>query len=156
MSQYLQTAAKLALCTLLLGVNCPAPAKDMDADAVIKFRQAVMKAQGGHMGAMAQIVRGKVDYPDQLLVHAKALNDIAENVDTLFPEGSDFGETEAKEEIWSNWDKFKKASERLGNEAQAFVKTVESEDQEAIDKGFKKLAEACKGCHKKFRQEHEH
>jgi cytochrome c556 len=156
MPNNLQTAAKITLFGLLLGLSCSLPAQDMDPDAVIKYRQSVMSAQGGHMGAMAQIVRGKVDYPDQLLVHARALNSIAQNIDMLFPEGSDFGETDAKEEIWSNWDKFKQAAERLSTETQAFVKAVESKDQSAINKNFKELGEACKTCHKKFRQEHEH
>ena len=155
MLKHLQPRAKIACFSLLLGLSCSTHAQDTDTDAVIKFRQGVMKAQGGHMGAMAQIVRGKVDYPDQLLAHAKALNSIAHNVDKLFPEGSDFGETEAKEEIWSNWDKFQEAADRLGNEAQNYVKAVESEDKKAIGQSFKKLADACKGCHKKFRQEEE-
>jgi cytochrome c556 len=155
MPKNLQPLAKIALSGVLLGLSCSTHAQDIDTDAVIKFRQGVMNAQGGHMGAMAQIVRGKVDYPGQLIVHAKALNSIAHDVGKLFPEGTDFGETDAKEEIWSNWDKFKEAADRLGNEAQAFVKVVQSEDQKAIGQGFKKLAEACKGCHKKFRQEDE-
>lgn len=155
MPKNLQFIAKITLPILLLGLNGAALAQDIDTDAVIKFRQGVMKAQGGHMAAMAQIVRGKVDYPGQLLVHAAALNSIAQNVDKLFPEGSDFGETEAKEEIWSNWDKFKEASDNLGNEAQAYVNTVKSKDKKAIGQGFKKLADACKACHKKFRQEEE-
>lgn len=156
MPHKLQAVATIALFGLLLGLSRLATAQDMDPDAVIKFRQGVMKAQGGHMGAMAQIVRGKVDYPGRLLVHARALNSIAQNVDTLFPEDSDFGETDAKEEIWSNWDKFKEAAEHLSDETGAFEKAVESKDEKAIGKGFKKLGEACKACHKKFRREHEH
>ena len=108
-----QSLTKIAFFFSLLGLSFSTYAQDIDTDALIKFRQGVMKAQGGHMGAMAQIVRGKVNFPDQLLVHAKALNSIAHDIDTLFPEGSDFGETDAKEEIWSNWDKFKEASDRL-------------------------------------------
>ncbi len=126
-----------------------------DPEAVIKYRQGVMKAQGGHMAAMAQIVRGKVDYADQLKVHAQALNSIADNIDALFPEGSDFGETEAKAEIWDNWDKFKESANNASQKAQTFLKTVESGSKEDIGKQFKELGQACKSCHKKFRTEKE-
>ena len=130
-------------------------AAENDPEAVIKYRQGVMVAQSGHMAAMAQIVRGRVDYGDRLVIHAKALNSIIGNIPELFPEGSDFGETDAKEEIWSNWAKFKESALTAEQKAQAFLQAVSSEDKEAIGKRFKDLGEACKACHKDFRKEEE-
>ena len=42
----------------LLAVSANTPASE--AENYIKYRQAMMKAIGGHMGAASQIVRGKV------------------------------------------------------------------------------------------------
>ncbi len=128
---------------------------EQDPEAVIKFRQGVMKAQGGHMAAMAQIVRGKVNYGDRLAIHAKALNSIIGNIAELFPEGSDFGETAAKEEIWGRWEQFENSANKADEKAKTFLKAVNAGDQAAIGSTFKELAEACKACHKDFRQEEE-
>ena len=128
---------------------------EQDPEAVIKFRQGIMKAQGGHMAAMAQIVRGKVNYSDRLAIHAKALNSIIGNITELFPEGSDFGETAAKEEIWERWEQFEKSADKAGEKAQSFLQAVNNGDQGTIGSSFKELAEACKACHKDFRQEEE-
>jgi hypothetical protein len=45
-----------------------------DSEEIIKYRKAVMKSQAGHMGAVAKIVLGKVDFRDDLLYHARALD----------------------------------------------------------------------------------
>ena len=140
--------------TLLLCAS-PLTFGEQDPEAVIKFRQGVMKAQGGHMAAMAQIVRGNVNYSDRLSIHAKALNSIIGNITELFPEGSDFGDTAAKEEIWERWEKFEKSAGNADEKAQTFLQAVNAGDKKAIGSTFKELAEACKACHKDFRQEEE-
>ena len=137
------------------GLSAAALAQENDPEAVIKYRQGVMRAQGGHISAMAQIVRGQVDYGDRLITHAKALNSIIGNIPELFPEGSDFGETEAKEEIWSDWEKFKESAKTAEQKSEVFLSTVASGDKEDIGKTFKDLGEACKACHKDFREEDE-
>ena len=139
----------------LCGLSVAALAEESDPEAVIKYRQGVMHAQGGHMSAMAQIVRGKIDDGDRLIAHAKALDSIIGNIPDLFPEGSDFGETEALEEIWSNWEKFADAAKTAEQRSEVFLNAVASGDKESIGKGFKALGEACKACHKDFREEHE-
>ena len=143
------------LTSTLLVCASPLTFGEQDPEAVIKFRQGVMKAQGGHMAAMAQIVRGNVNYGDRLSIHAKALNSIIGNITELFPEGSDFGETEAKEEIWERWEKFEKSASNADEKAQTFLQAVNAGDDKTIGSTFKELAEACKACHKDFRQEEE-
>ena len=48
-----------------------------DSEEIIKYRNSVMKAYAGHTGAASRIVRGKVDYTDQLSLHATAMRDIS-------------------------------------------------------------------------------
>lgn len=117
----------------------------------IKYRQAVMKAIGGHTGAASQIVRGKVAVQHDLLVHAEALAGLSAHITRLFPEGSDFGETKAREEIWSQWDKFDLAAGEAKKATAAFAVAVAGGDPRQISTAFKAVGKSCKGCHKDFR-----
>ncbi|MGB5568897.1 MAG: cytochrome c [Sedimenticolaceae bacterium] len=118
----------------------------------IKYRQAMMTAIGGHNGAATQIMRGKVDPEGDLVIHANALAALSSNIPRLFPEGSDFGETKAKDEIWSEWDKFEQAANDAKMATAAFSEAVSSGDADRIAKTFKDVGDSCKGCHKEFRQ----
>jgi len=118
----------------------------------IKYRQAVMKAIGGHSGAASQIVRGKVSPEGALALHANALAALSADLTGLFPEGSDFGETEAKEEIWNDWAAFEKVAADAKSATAAFAAAVAGGDPDAINAAYRDVGEACKGCHKQFRQ----
>ncbi len=127
-------------------------AGDEAPENYIKYRQQYMTALGGHMGASAQIVRGRVAPKGHLARHAAALAAMTQDLTVLFPEDSDFGETEAKEEIWAQWPQFQRAAERTARAGQAFQAAVQAGEAAAIGKAFRDLGEACKGCHKKFRK----
>ena len=139
--------------SLMVSATVISAAEEINSDAVIKYRQGVMKAQGGLMAAMAQIVRGKVQYDARLPAYAQALQGIIKDIPDMFPEDSDFGETDAKAEIWENSEEFRNAADKAVNEVETFQKTVATGDKKAIGGQFKELADACKGCHKKFRKE---
>lgn len=118
----------------------------------IKYRQAMMKAIGGHTGAASQIVRGKVAPEGDLVMHALALAELSRQIPRLFPEGSDFGETKAREEIWSQWEKFEQAAENTKKATASFSAAAAGGDPRQIANAFKEVGKSCKGCHKDFRQ----
>lgn len=128
---------------------------ESEPENVIKYRQGAMNALGGHMGASAQIVRGKVGYRDHLLFHAEAIEAISRRVGQMFPEGSDFGETGAKEVIWEEWDEFQTVARKAERAAGDYLVAVKGGDKAVIGKSFRSLADACKQCHKKFREKEE-
>ena len=138
----------------LLGV-VPAAALAESAENYIKYRQGVMKAIGGHMGASTQIVRGRVSPEGHLSMHAQALADLNKDLTSLFPEGSDFGETEAKEEIWDNWEAFGKAAKQSQQATANFAAAVAEGDAEKIAASHRQVGKACKACHEDFRQKDE-
>jgi cytochrome c556 len=123
-----------------------------EPEDIIKYRKAVMKSQGGHMSAAAEIVKGKVDFARDLPYHAEALAASLHNVAELFPTGSDFGETRAKPEVWNKRVEFEKAVTAGAQAGAAFLAAVKSNDRAAIQEKFGALAETCKGCHKDFRE----
>ncbi len=118
----------------------------------IKYRQAMMKAIGGHSGAASQIVRGKVAPEGDLLMHALALAELNRNITRLFPEGSDFGETKAKQEIWDQWTRFEQAAENAKKATADFAAAAAGGNPEQIANAFKGVGDSCKGCHKDFRE----
>jgi cytochrome c556 len=138
--------------TVVLSVATAPMVVAEEAENYIKYRQAVMKAIGGHTGASSQIVRGKIEAGEDLAMHAAALARLNSDLTRLFPEGSDFGETKAKGEIWEDWDKFEQAAKAAQDATAAFAAAAESGDQAAIAASFKDVGDSCKGCHKDFRQ----
>lgn len=145
------------ICSLpiIVMVVWPYESQAAESENIIKYRQAVMKSQGGHMAAAAEIVKAKVDFASDLAYHAAALAASTKGLARLFPAGSDFGETRAKAEIWSKRSEFDKAANDAEKAGSAFLAAVSADDKAAIGKAFGDLAEACKGCHKRFREKKE-
>jgi len=151
-----------ALTTLMLigaGALTSASAADLGIDQIepaIKYRQNLMKAMAGLAGASVGQIRDGLGFGPDLKTLAQALQSLSRDIPALFPTGTDFGETEAKAEVWSKPDDFKAAAGKLRDGVDAYLAAVEQGDRGAIDKGFKAVGDACKGCHKHFREEHEH
>ncbi|MCB1691884.1 MAG: cytochrome c [Pseudomonadales bacterium] len=126
-----------------------------DGDAEIKYRQAVMKAVGGHMASMGAILRGRTHLGD-LDVHANAMAELAQIVPTVFPEGSGDGKTEALPAIWEKADDFKKHVDEYVKAANDMADAANSGEMGRIGPAIQALGQSCKGCHDNFREEHDH
>jgi len=144
---------KKSLITLVAFAAVSAAALAAEPENIIKYREAVMKSQAGHMGAMAQIVRGKVDYGADMAYHAEALNASMHTVPALFPKDSDFGETRALAAVWEKRADFEAVAKKAAAATDALVKAVKANDKEAVTKAFGAVSDSCKACHKDFRQE---
>jgi cytochrome c556 len=125
---------------------------------LIKYRQAVMKAIGGHMGAIAGIAKGEVSFIDEVEGHALAINTMSGSLLRLFPKGSgtEAGDTRALPEIWQQWSDFEEAVESLKSESAKLAEVARGGDMGAIGAQVGALGKnGCGGCHKKFRKEKE-
>ncbi len=139
---------------LLLGLASPAQAVD-EPENVIKYRQSVMKAIGGHMGAIVGVVKGEVSYLDHVAAHAQGINAMSKLLPALFPEGTsqfEFSNTRALPEIWDDFSKFEAAAKAFAVESAKMVEVAASGDLGAIGGQLQKVGKACGGCHKPFRQ----
>ncbi|MDZ7750450.1 MAG: cytochrome c [Gammaproteobacteria bacterium] len=143
----------IAAVALLLMAGPVAEIAADDSEDIIKYRQKAMASQGGHVSAMSQIVRGKVSYTEHMKAHAVGVAGVAGHIKSMFPEGSDFGVTDAKMEIWERWADFEKAADEAKEAADALVVAVDSGDKAAIGDAFKTLGESCKGCHEDFKED---
>lgn len=119
-----------------------------DEEEIIKYRKNVMKAYAGHMAAAGAIVQGKVKA--SAANHAKALEATTQDMAAMFPAGSDFGETNALDTVWSKRADFEKKAKDSQAKAAAFAKAAGGADAAAK---FKELSDSCKACHKDYRKE---
>jgi cytochrome c556 len=147
----------VAVALLLAPVALSAPPTPVQ---IVKYRKAVMDANGGHMRALAMIVKGESDRTGDSLMHATALHDLAKTVGALFPEGTGPGnaafQTEAKPEIWTQKDKFAALVKTFETESGKLVDAVKKNDAAAIKAAFGATGGACGDCHDAFKVDEEH
>ena len=143
------SALMLLSASLLFGAG--ALSAQSEPEDLIKYRQNLMRAQAGHLGAMVPIINGGVALGSQLPVHARNLHALTGFLVNVFPEDSDFGETRAKEAVWEDSDAFSKAARRARTAAGQLAAVAESGSQEELQAKLGAVVDACKGCHKKYR-----
>jgi cytochrome c556 len=99
------------------------------ATGVVKERMVLMKNLGKSMKALSQMMRGREPY-DAAKVKALA-KELADHGSTtltkLFPEGSLDKPTEARPEIWQDWDKFTALANQLTDYAKALEQAADND-----------------------------
>lgn len=123
-----------------------------DDKAYIKYRQAVMKSVGGHMGGAVAIVKGEVPYESDLVAHAMGLDEMAQIVPNAFKEKTSGGDTQAKPVIWEDSDEFMQKIKDLQSATAAFLAAAKSGGKAAAGEKLGAVGDACKGCHETFRE----
>jgi cytochrome c556 len=124
---------------------------------VIKDRQALMKQQGGDMGAVKAFLDGSGD-PAKATAAATDLTQTMKKIPDVFPEGTGGpnpdGKYTTKPEIWTDWKGFLAARDEGEKRADALAVLVKGSDKEKIQTAFADLGKnGCGGCHGKFREE---
>ncbi|WP_019626203.1 cytochrome c [Thioalkalivibrio sp. ALJT] len=152
-SARLFTAASVAA-TLTLGLGATSSVQAFDEhEATIDYRQGVMRAIGGNMGSVAAVVIDGADYAGNLKMHTQQLVDLTHDIPSLFPEGSDFPDTDAREAIWDNWDRYVELSSDSRDAARALHAAVEAGDESEYMIRFRNLGQSCQACHDDFRRD---
>lgn len=117
---------------------------------VIEERQAVMKANGAAMGQLTPMARGEAPF-DAAAVKA-AFEGIATRMATfpsLFPAGSETGDTKAGPAIWSDPAGFEAEANKLVTEATAAAASATS--VETLQAALGTVGATCGECHGKYR-----
>lgn len=121
----------------------------------IKYRKATMKAVGGHMTAIATILKTDAGDMKDVAIHANAMAGLAKITATSFPEGSGpkDGKTETKMDVWEKPEEFKKMTMAFITEAEKLAAVGGSGDKAAIGAQLGALGKnSCKACHDGFRE----
>ena len=124
------------------------------ADDSLEYRQGVMNIFSWNLKPMGAAVKGEIPYDaEKFSRHARDLAAAASlNLLAGFPEGSDEGETDAKGEIWFEWNDFTAKLRDLQEKSSALEKAASSGDLNQIRPAFGATARTCKQCHKKYKQ----
>ena len=154
MKSLMQSLKSVSVMSVLsLGVLAASSVQAAEPENYIKYRQAIMKAMAGHSGSSGQILRGLVDaQPGELAFHADALARLNADLVRLFPEGSDFGETEALPKIWEDPAGFAQKAKDAADATANFAKAAQRGDAAAMATAYKAVGESCKGCHQNYRE----
>ena len=142
---------------LAAGIGAAAFAADEPAN-IVKYRQALMRANGAHVTMFSAMVKDEVSWDDELARHARALHEQSQNLLRLFPEGTAKGEVEvdtrALPAIWERWDEFQQAAQAFEQESAKLVEAAENGDQMGIAQQLAALGkQGCGNCHETFREE---
>lgn len=132
-------------------------------EAVVKYRQSVMKAMAAHMTAISMVARQEIANDRQLAAHAEAIHGLSLGLGELFPAGTDAAKVKsaARLEIWRQPAEFKAAGAKLESESAKLLQLAQQRGaaSNAAPNFHARLASqvdavgaACKACHKTFRK----
>lgn len=126
-----------------------------DKSAVLKERQDFMKGQANDLKPIQAFAKGEGEQGPAL---AGANDLLARNdkIVALFPPGTssvDFpGNTDAKPEIWQDYDKFKSIPPVLKSEEEKLVAAIKTGDKKAVGDQLAATGKnGCGACHGPFR-----
>jgi cytochrome c556 len=132
---------------MVLAVGGTALAQGFDP---IQTRQAGQDLLAGTFGGIKAVVTANGDVKT-LEGPGKAIQRWALVFPTLFPAGSDKGNTKAAPTIWTDTAGFQKAAVTLSNTGEALATAAKAGDATAVAAAFKSMGEACGACHKEYR-----
>jgi cytochrome c556 len=121
------------------------------ADDPIQARQALMKKNGGAAKIAFDMAGGKAPFDAATAAAAmKTIQDDMVEFVTLFPEGSDQGDTKASPSIWTDMAGFKAAADKLVADAKT-AEAAAATGAEAFGAALGAVGGDCQGCHQTYR-----
>lgn len=124
---------------------------------VVDYRQSVFNIIGWNFKPMAAMVKGEIPFDATAVArHAQYVDLMSKAALESFAKGSgpdEVDDTDAKADIWTNWDKFEVAMKNFQQESAKLAEVAKGGDEAAIKAQFGKTAETCKACHKEFRKD---
>ncbi len=139
---------------LLLGSAIPALAHGEDKRfKESKVRHDIMEVFGKGFGKISKIMKGEEGTPAEFPAIARKMADAAGKTKASFEKDTRGmeGFTEAKDEIWDNWEDFASRLDKMDTDAQAFLAAAETGDMAQIGPAMKALGSNCKSCHDKYK-----
>lgn len=127
-------------------------AQAQDDEHILGYRQKVMKSMGASMGAIGDILKHRLPFTGHIGVHATDISRMSAVIEESFKKEITEGRTDAKPEVWQDWDKFVAAAEALQAEGAKLADIAAGGDMAAIGGQVKALGKACGDCHKPFRK----
>lgn len=145
---------KTILAAAALAATAAAVADQTPTERAIEYRKAAMTLVGSNFKPMGAMLKGEIPYDQSAFErHAADLAAVA-GIDILrgFPTDSDGQGSDAKPDIWLDWEKFEQGMQTFTREATALAEVAAKGDRGAIKEQFGATAKTCKGCHDAFKE----
>lgn len=127
------------------------------APALVAWAQAdVLKARNDNRKATMveyRIVKKVLDdkgNPADTTAAATKLLELQKAYMTMFPAGSDKGETKALPNIWTDWAGFLEVNKQTEDAMTKLIAASKGTDLAALGDAFKEMNAGCTACHKKY------
>lgn len=123
-------------------------------EGFIQYRQRLMTSNAASMGAMGDILKHRLPFsPEHIASHARVLHETSKLLVRAFEQEVTAGETDAKPEIWSDWEGFTTAARQLEEESEKLYKMAESgETTSSLISQVQSVGKTCGGCHDQYRK----
>jgi cytochrome c556 len=140
-------ATKAVIISLALSAGM-AFAKEGVQDATVKARMDLMDNNALNAGILGGMASGKTEFDASAAAAAKAalLADAA-NIGAKFEPEVDDPVSEARPDIWMNWEGFLEKAKGL----EAAAGAIDVSSLEGVQAGMSAIGGACKACHSDFR-----
>jgi cytochrome c556 len=135
------------LTVMILAVGGAAQAQGIDP---IQTRQAGYDLLSATFSGVKAVITANGDVKT-LEASGKAIQRWGTVIPTLFPPGSDTGNTKAAPAIWTDNAGFRKAAMTLSTAGETLATAAKAGDATAVAAAFKGVGEACGACHKEYR-----
>lgn len=120
-------------------------------NAAVKARMDAMSGIGAEMKVLGQMAKGVTPFDQNAArAAAAAIAEHAAQTPVLFEAEEDDPKSEAKAEIWANFDDFTQKSLELKNIALGLSMSIANEADLAL--AMKSLGANCQSCHKAYRE----
>ncbi len=145
--------------TLLLGLALTAipitaiaqqQAPSPSLEKIVDIRQSKMGRGGGALAAMKQAIDSGADLTT-LAPRIEWLTQWADELPTLFPEGSDVAGTDSRPEVWTDRAGFNAAAERFKTAVRALATPAAANDRAAFLTAWTAARATCGGCHDSYK-----
>ena len=144
----------LALTGALLLQTGFAHAQDRTIEQAIKHRKAAFTLMATYVNRMVQTVDGHRPFDAKLMAQdARTVELLSKLPWEGFVEGSERGDTRAKDDIWFEEDQFKRYANELQAKTAMVTFAAESGDLKRFKAAVGQMRDACNTCHKAFRKD---
>ena len=128
-------------------------AADDDGHAAFAHRADTMKRMGRALyTTIGRVVRGKAELDQQAIDAAGTIADLAPTIGSLFPPGSNVGDSRIKPEIFDAAPRVSQLVSGVQAAAAGLVAAAKGGDKNALAAAYKAQDEACEACHRDFRK----
>lgn len=150
-----QLRSRLVLLTLVAalvaGVGLTLLEAQVTDETLIQYRQKLMSAHGASMGSIGDMMKFQLDYgPQHIEIHARNISEYAKLIPEVFEKEIAAGATDAKPEIWQNWDDFLSKAKTLETEAGKLAAAAAGGN--VAMPAVMATQNACRGCHENYRK----